>query len=51
MRSYRHIYRVDRADGDSTPAAQLTMQETNVPQEIKEMETYLVLLNKDGERR
>ncbi len=51
MRSYRHICRVDRADGNSTPTAHLTMQETNVPREIKEMETYLVLLNKDGERR
>lgn len=29
----------------------LATQETNVPQEIKEMETYSLLLNKDAERR
>ena len=52
MRSYRHIYCVDRADGNlATPTTSLTTQETNVPQEIREMETYSVFLNKDGERR
>ena len=52
MRSYRHIYRVDAADGKLTPTTSYT-RDTNVPQETKRErereETYSVFLNQDEE--